>query len=58
MMGQTVHVYPVGDLVDHDTTGESDCVCGPRVEHVPCDGPDGWVVVHRSLDGRESAERS
>jgi hypothetical protein len=50
----TVHCYPVNDLVEHDTgTDQSDCVCGPEVEHVPNpDGPDGWLITHHSLDGR------
>ena len=55
-MGQKVHVYPVGDLVDHDTDG-GDCVCGPTVEHVPSDSGDGWLVTHHSLDGREKDEQ-
>lgn len=33
------------------------CPCVPAVEHVPNDdGPDGWLVVHASLDGREAHE--
>lgn len=52
----TVHVYPVGDFVDHDTETE-ECVCIPDVEHVVCkDGSDGWVYMHHSLDGRELKE--
>lgn len=54
-MGQTVHVIPLNDLVEHDTSGEQ-CVCGPRVEHVEADGGDGWLIVHASLDGRELHE--
>ena len=50
----TVHVFPVNDLIEHDTdTG--DCVCGPTTEPViGCDGSCGWVIVHHSLDGREA----
>lgn len=52
----TVHVYPTGDLVEHDTDG-GDCICGPTTEPVMRnDGSNGWVVVHRSLDGREAHE--
>ena len=52
----TVHTYPVGDLVEHDTGGE-DCVCGPTTKPVPRDGGSmGWQVVHHSLDGREKSE--
>ena len=52
----TYHVLPVGDLIDHPTDG-SDCPCGPRTEAVMRDdGSNGWLVVHHSLDGRETAE--
>lgn len=52
-MGQTVHVYPDSDLIDHDTEG-GDCICGPRTDAIPDgDGGYGWVIVHHSLDGRE-----
>lgn len=48
----TVHVTPVGDLIDHDTT--EDCVCVPAAVPVPrSDGSTGWVITHHSLDGRE-----
>jgi hypothetical protein len=54
----TVHVFPIGDLVEHDTSGDQPgCVCGPALEHVPNPhGPDGWLVTHHSLDGREERE--
>lgn len=34
------------------------CVCIPTSEHVPNErgGPDGWICVHHSLDGRELTE--
>lgn len=32
---------------------EVDCPCGPVVEHVP---PNGWLISHHSLDGRERNE--
>lgn len=52
----TYHVYPIDDLIDHDTVGD-ECVCVPRIEPVEReDGSFGWVVVHHSLDGRESYE--
>lgn len=55
-MGQTVHVLPVNDLIGHEEEG-TDCPCGPDVECVPCeDGPDGWLITHHSLDGREQHE--
>jgi hypothetical protein len=54
----TLHVAPTADLVEHDTsTDQPDCVCVPRVEHVErADGSDGWIMIHHSLDGRESEE--
>jgi hypothetical protein len=51
----SVHVEPVGDLVEHEV---DDCVCVPRQE--PVKRPDGsivWMVVHLSLDNREVLER-
>jgi len=52
-----MHVYPVNDLVEHDTEHGTDCVCGPRVRPVVRDdGSIGWVITHHSLDGREKTE--
>lgn len=52
-MTDTIHVYPVGDLIMHDIDG-GDCVCVPRSEPVKRpDGSMGWLAVHHSLDGRE-----
>lgn len=45
-----LHVVPVADLVDHETTDE--CPCGPTPEFEP----GGVVLVHHSLDGREKDE--
>ncbi len=56
MVGEPVHVFPINDLIDHDTDG-GDCPCGP--ETIPVerdDGSFGWVVSHASLDGRERSE--
>lgn len=51
----TVHVVPIGDLVEHDADDE--CICGPTVEAVfREDGSNGWVAIHHSLDGREHHE--
>jgi hypothetical protein len=56
MSDLSIHAYPVNDLIEHDTDS-SDCICGPRVEPVERDdGSYGWVVVHHSLDGRETNE--
>ncbi len=57
-MSEVVHVHPVNDLVEHDTSeidGEpfnDECVCGPDVEPVGT----GWLITHHSLDGREAHE--
>lgn len=52
-----IHVEPIGDLIEHDTSGNADCVCGPRTRPVKReDGSVGWVVTHSSLDGRELTE--
>lgn len=58
MSDRTLHVVPRGDIVEHDTaTEEPTCVCGPRLEHVNYDeAPDGWILVHHSLDGREARD--
>lgn len=55
-MDESVHVFPVADVIEHDTDG-GECLCGPTTEAVPReDGSFGWVVVHHSLDGREFGE--
>lgn len=52
----TIHVYPLDDIVEHETTGD-DCACGPTTEPVSReDGTLGWLVTHHSLDGREARE--
>lgn len=52
----TLHVYPIGDLVAHNTSG-GDCVCGTITEPAPrTDGSMGWLHIHHSLDGRERRE--
>ena len=43
-----LHVYPVGDLVDHDTEG-GPCICCPE----QIDLPDKQIVIHHAADGRE-----
>jgi hypothetical protein len=55
-VSDAVHVHPLGDLIEHDTTGD-DCPCGPTTEPVQRDdGSTGWVIRHHSLDGREANE--
>ena len=57
-MSQTLHVVPLNDLVEHDcATDEATCVCGPRIERETYPAvPDGWLIIHNSLDGRERLE--
>ena len=51
----SLHVVPVGDLIEHETTDE--CPCGPEQRLVKRDdGSARWLVVHHSLDGRELTE--
>ncbi len=55
-MSDAVHVYPLGDLIEHETCGDA-CVCGVTSELVKRnDGSVGWLLVHHSLDGRELSE--
>lgn len=52
----TYHVYPTGDLIEHNTDDDS-CLCGPELQPVEReDGSYGWLLVHHSLDGREANE--
>lgn len=54
-MTNSVHVVPVGDLMQHDT--DAACACGPTIQAVKDEhGNIGWMYVHRSLDGREWTE--
>lgn len=56
-MSDTYHVIPLDDLIEHDTSGEQDCICGPDTEPVERDdGSFGWLGSHHSLDGRELHE--
>jgi hypothetical protein len=56
MSGEAIHIEPINDLIEHL---DSDCPCGPTDEPVERDdGSMGWLVIHHSLDGRESKEMS
>lgn len=49
-----LHVTPVGDLIEHDTSMDGECVCMPTDTPVAQeDGVIRWLAVHHSLDGRE-----
>ncbi len=53
-----MHVVPLDDLVEHDTTTD-DCHCGPTTETVfRDDGSNGYVIRHAALDARERQERA
>ena len=55
-MGETIHVVPLGDLIEHITDG-TDCLCGPSIEYLGEGGDgDAWLISHHSLDGRELEE--
>ncbi len=51
------HVFPINDLIVHDTDHGDDCVCGPTVEPIEnAHGTISWLYIHHSLDGRELTE--
>ena len=55
-MSGPVHVFPIGDLVEH---ADTDCICGPTLDAVfRDDGSNGWLYTHHSLDGREHHEHN
>ncbi|MFI5687890.1 hypothetical protein [Streptomyces sp. NPDC051636] len=52
-----LHVTPIGDLIEHDTSIDGQCACGPTDKLVKRDdGSIGWLTVHHSLDDREASE--
>ena len=58
-MAHTLHVSPTEDLIEHDTsTDQADCICQPTMQFVELDRGDGWIIVHNSLDGRETNEKA
>jgi len=49
-----IHVYPIDDLKEHDTTDTGNtCECNPQVIIEP---DSSIIVVHNSFDGREAVE--
>lgn len=45
------------EALPDETRADTDCPCGPEVERVlKATGPDGWLITHHSLDGRELTE--
>ncbi len=43
------HIYPIGDLREHDTYGRT-CWCNPKYDQ------EHGLIVHNSADGREDFE--
>lgn len=57
----TLHVYPVADVIEHNTEQSNDCLCSPKMQFY--DPETGKVyaeplVIHNSFDGREHLEAS
>lgn len=53
----TAHLFPEGDLMEHETFHDDGCNCGPvTIPVVFADGGIGWIYQHHALDGRELAE--
>lgn len=50
-----IHTYPINDVVEHETDGDS-CWCGPQVLLQTTEAGDIWQVIHNSVDGREHHE--
>ncbi len=46
----TVHTYPVNDLIEHDTSG-GDCICGPT--RMPTPPTRRNLTRHASQPNRE-----
>lgn len=51
-MTATLHVLPIGDLVEH--VSDDECCCGPKAKPIKDEsGSMSWIMIHHSLDGRE-----
>ena len=48
---EDLHVYPINDLLEHDTDGEV-CLCDPAIEV----RGGKLIYIHNSFDGREESE--
>lgn len=46
-----IHVFPLNDLLPHDTENGTNCICQPRRDP---ECPD--VINHNALDGRDLRE--
>ena len=45
-----MHIYPLDDLIEHNTRHPEACLCGPKLIH------EGQIALHRSIGGRELTE--
>jgi len=51
-MVDIIHVEPLDDLYDHDTTNSFFCQCNPKI----LKEENGTIVIHNAWDGREWIE--
>lgn len=47
-----IHVYPVDDLIEHNTENGMECQCSPRLS-IPEPDEKCPIIIHNALDGRE-----
>lgn len=47
-----LHIFSRDESGRHTHRAMRDCPCGPAVEHVNIG--EGWIIVHTSLDEKES----
>lgn len=53
MSPEAVHVFPLGDIIDHDTEGMG-CECLPVLTVTEeLDQSLRWIILHNALDGRQ-----
>lgn len=52
-----VHVFPIGDIIEHQCEDDSvECICNPTVQFIPSSTSgldDAQLVVHDRMDGSE-----
>lgn len=52
-MSEPIHVYPLNDEREHDTTGTI-CWCDPTLDTAS----GGMIIIHNSADMRELIEQA
>lgn len=55
-MVESWHIYPVDDVIAHDTESPGDCICGPVASIIAHEDGPRTLYTHHSLDGRELKE--